>query len=161
MLHILTAGKMGDGKFSSSMEALREKFGNDPNKRDSPSLAGGTRGGGALTVQVPPDRGGRSNADSGFISEVPEDLSTVGQATSNENVSEVPETPPTPLSPESQPEEQVVEEIWDEARVSRKNYIKLHSFIAFLKIELDDEWYTYNVTDCPCLSSACLHVIDL
>ena len=101
------------------MEALREKFGNDPNKRDSPSLGGGSRGGGALSVQVP-DRGGRSNADSGFISEVPEDLTTVGQATSNENVSEVMETPPTPLSPESQPEEQVVEEVWDEARVSRK-----------------------------------------
>ena len=70
-------------------------------------------------MQVP-DRGGRSNANSGFISEVPEDLTTVGQATSNENVSEVMETQPTPLSPESQPEEQVVEEIWDEARVSRK-----------------------------------------
>lgn len=98
------------------MEALKEKFGNDPNKRDSPSL-GGNRGGGVLSVQVP-DRGGRSNADSGFISEVPDDLTTVGQATSNENVSEVMETPPTPLSPESQPEERVVEEVWDAARVS-------------------------------------------
>ncbi len=115
----LIAGKMGDNKFSSGMEALREKFGTDQNKRDSPSLASGSKGGGALSIQVP-DRGGRSNADSGFISEAPEDLSTVGQATSNENVSEVVETPPTPLSPESQPEEQVVEEIWDEARVSEK-----------------------------------------
>ena len=93
------------------MGALRET---DPNKRDSPSL-GGNRGG-ALRVQV--ERGGRSNADSGFISEVSDDLSTVGQATSNENVSEVMETPPTPLSPESQPEEQVIEEVWDDARVS-------------------------------------------
>lgn len=133
MLCFVTVGKTGDGKFGSGMEALREKFGNEPNKRDSPSSGGGSRGGGALTIQVPSDRGGRSNADSGFISEVPEDLSTVGQATSNENVSEVAETPPTPLSPESQPEEQVVEEIWDEARVSGKNY----TFIAFLKIDLD------------------------
>lgn len=118
--HIRTTGKAGEGKFSSGMEALREKFGTDPNnKRDIPSLGGGSRGGGALAIQVP-DRGGRSNADSGFISEVPEDLTTVGQATSNENVSETMETPPTPLSPESQPEEQVVEEVWDEARVSGK-----------------------------------------
>ena len=117
----------GESKFSSGMEALREKFGNDPNKRDSLSLGGGgggSRGGGALSVQVP-DRGGRSNADSGFISEAPEDLTTVGQATSNENVSEVMEAPSTPLSPDSQPEEQVVEEVWDEARVSGKLKKKL------------------------------------
>ena len=101
------------------MDTLREKFGNGPNKRDCPSLGGGSRGGGALSVQVP-DRGEKSNTYSGFISELSEDLTTVAQVTSNENISEVMETQPTPLLPESQPEEQVVEEVWDEARVSRK-----------------------------------------
>ena len=85
----MTAGKLGENKFSSSLA---------------------------------PDRGGRSNADSGFISEVPDDLSTVGHSTSNDNISETLETPPTPLSPDSQPEEHVVE-VWDDARVSTKHNI--------------------------------------
>ena len=116
----------GENRYSAGIEAPRDKFSSptsptivvkeaDTSKRDSP-LSGSTAKGGVLRVQS--EDGVRSNVDSGFISEVPDDLTTMGQATSSENVSEEKDAPPTPLSPESQPEEQVVEEVWDEARVS-------------------------------------------
>lgn len=93
-----------------------------PSRGDSPSLTG-NQGNNRSTLEA--GGGGRSNVDSGFISEVPDDLSTVGQVTSNENVSEEVVTPPTPLSPESQSDKPVVEEVWDEARVS-DDFLSLH-----------------------------------
>ena len=101
--------RVGENKFDS----LREKF-SSPSSGPAVVVHEVVSGGGNPHSS---DGSVRSNADSGFISEAPDDLSSVGQATSNENVSVEMETPPTPLSPESHPEEEV-EEVWDEARVS-------------------------------------------
>ena len=122
--------RASENRYSLGVEAQRERVSSpvsgptvtvrkpDTSSGDAP-LLGTTNNSRSVTVAMEVGSGsGRSNVDSGFISEVPEDLTTVGQATSNENVSEALETPPTPLSPESQPEEPIVEEVWDEARVS-------------------------------------------